>query len=179
MRNAHEQLRVRNLRRLLDALGPAGVAGVGVGIFCLVFYFNSLVPAAAELERRSAGVEKRVPQQQTRDDPAAELERFYSRFPPIERLPGELDALYAHAKMSRVELRQGEYRLESKAGALTAYQITLPVRGSYPQLRQFVGRVLKGMPTASLDALRFERKKAADAQLEAQVRLTIYLRKGT
>jgi hypothetical protein len=53
------------------------------------------------------------------------------------------------------------------------------VRGSYPQLRQFVGRVLQDMPTTSLDALRFERKKAADAQLEAQVRLTIYLRKGT
>ena len=170
---------MRNLRRLLDALGPAGVAGVGVGIFCLVFYFNSLVPAAAELERRSAGVEKRVPQQQTRDDPAAELERFYSRFPPIERLPGELDALYAHAKMARVELRQGEYRMVPAGGPLTAYHVTLPVRGSYPQLRQFVGRVLQDMPTTSLDALRFERKKAADAQLEAQVRLTIYLRKGT
>ena len=64
-------------------------------------------------------------------------------------------------------------------GPLTAYHVTLPVRGSYPQLRQFVGRVLQDMPTTSLDALRFERKKAADAQLEAQVRLTIYLRKGT
>ena len=31
------------------------------------------------------------------------------------------------------------------------------------------------MPTASVDAVRFERKKAADTQLEAQVRLTLYL----
>jgi len=44
------------------------------------------------------------------------------------------------------------------------------------QLRQFVGRVLKDMPTASLDAVRFERRKPGDTQVEAQVRLTIYLR---
>jgi hypothetical protein len=36
--------------------------------------------------------------------------------------------------------------------------------------------LLKDMPIASLDALRFERKKAVDAQLEAQVRVTLHLR---
>jgi hypothetical protein len=171
---------MRNLRRILEALGTAGTAGVGVALFCVAFYFNSLAPAIAELERRTAVAEKRVPVlRETRDDPAAELERFYSRFPPIERLPSELDALYGHAKVARVQLRQGEYRMAPAGGPLTAYHVTLPVRGTYPQLRQFVGRVLQDMPTTSLDALRFERKKAADAQLEAQVRLTIYLRKGT
>jgi hypothetical protein len=171
---------VRRLRRLLDALGPAGVAGIGVLLFCVPFYFSALAPAQAELKRRTAAAQKPVqPQIQSREDWSGDLERFYARFPPVERLSSELDALYAHAKMSRVQLRQGEYRMESRGAALTAYQVTLPVRGSYPQLREFVGRVLKDMPTTSLDAVRFERKKAADAQLEAQVRLTIYLRKGT
>jgi hypothetical protein len=171
---------MRRLRRWLDALGAAGVAGIGVLLFCLPFYFSALAPAQAELKRRHAATQNPVPQQiQSREDWSGDLERFYSRFPPVERLPAELDALYAHAKVSRVELRQGEYRMESRGAALAAYQVTLPVRGSYPQLRQFVGRVLKDMPTTSLDAVRFERKKAADAQLEAQVRLTIYLRKGT
>jgi hypothetical protein len=171
---------VRALRRLLDALGPAGIAGIGVALFCMPFYFNALAPALAEVERRTA-VAKRIPSQSVlvKDDGAGELDRFYSRFPRVERLPGQLDALYAHAKVANVQLLQGEYRMEQGNGALTAYHVTLPVRGSYPQLRQFVGRVLKDMPTTSLDALRFERKKAADAQLEAQVRLTIYLRKGT
>jgi len=168
------------LRRVLNALGPAGVAGIGVLLFCVPFYFNALAPARAEVERRTA-VQKRAPSQPilANNDGAGELERFYSRFPRVDRLPGQLDTLYAHAKVANVQLLQGEYRMESSSGALTAYHVTLPVRGSYPQLRQFVGRVLKDMPTTSLDALRFERKKAADAQLEAQVRLTIYLRKGT
>jgi hypothetical protein len=171
----------RRLQRFLDALGPAGVAGVGVLLFCLPFWFTALAPAQAEVKRRSAAAERqaRLPAhaQVEPGDHAADLERFYSRFPKVDRLPAELNALYAHAKASRVQLLQGEYRMESKSGGLSAYHVTLPVRGSYPQLRQFVGRVLKEMPTTSLDAVRFERKKAADAQLEAQVRLTIYLRK--
>jgi hypothetical protein len=173
---------VRRVRRLLEVLGAAGVAGIGVLLFCLPFYFSALAPAQAELKRRTAvtAASARPSATQSPDTlDSSDLERFYSRFPPVERLPSELDALYAHAKVSRVQLRQGEYRMESRGAALTAYQVTLPVRGSYPQLRQFVGRVLKDMPTTSLDAVRFERKKAADAQLEAQVRLTIYLRKGT
>jgi len=171
----------RRLQRFLDALGPAGVAGVGVLLFCLPFWFTALAPAQAEVKRRTAAAERqaRLPGQAQPEpgDHAAELERFYSRFPKVDRLPAELNALYAHAKVSKVQLLQGEYRMESKTGGLSAYHVTLPVRGSYPQLRQFVGRVLKEMPTTSLDAVRFERKKAADAQLEAQVRLTIYLRK--
>ena len=48
------------------------------------------------------------------------------------------------------------------------------MRGSYGQFRTFLSALLKDMPIASIDALRFERKRAADTQLEAQVRLTLY-----
>ncbi len=65
-------------------------------------------------------------------------------------------------------------RLERRTTGLWAYRITLPVRGTYPQFRDFLSGLLKEMPTASIDALRFERKRAADTQLEAQVRLTLY-----
>ena len=169
------------LRRLLELLGPAGVAGIGVALFCLPFYFSALAPAQLELKRREAAAASVVvpAREKEKDDAGAELERFYARFPRVDRLDTELQTLYAHAKASRVQLRQGEYRLEPAGGALAAYRVTLPVRASYPQLRQFVGRVLKDMPTTSLDAVRFDRKQAADAELEAQVRLTIYLRKGT
>jgi hypothetical protein len=170
---------MRRLRRLLDALGPAGIAGLGVLFFCVPFYFSALAPAEKELERRSMSPVLPVQAQDMGNDPSAELERFYSRFPPVDRLGSEMQALYAHARASKLQLMQGEYRLESQTGALAAYRVTLPVRGNYAQLRQFVGRVLAHMPTASLDAVRVERKKAPDPQIEAQLRLTIYLRKGT
>jgi hypothetical protein len=50
------------------------------------------------------------------------------------------------------------------------------VRGTYPQLRDFLAGVLKDMPVASIDAVRFERKRAAETQLEAQVRVTLHVR---
>jgi hypothetical protein len=38
--------------------------------------------------------------------------------------------------------------------------------------------VLKTMPVASVDGLRFERKRAVDTQIDAQVRLTIHFQPG-
>jgi hypothetical protein len=169
---------VRRLRRILETLGAPGVIGIGVLVFCLPFYLASVAPAERELAKRSAAAAKTTRlagQPVSAPDGAADLERFYRRFPTLDALQSELEAIYAHARASRLQLAQGEYRLEKGVG-LAAYRVTLPVRGSYAQVRQFVGHVLKDMPTASLDAVRFDRRKAGDAQLEAQVRLTIYLR---
>jgi hypothetical protein len=167
------------LRRLLESLGTAGVVGVGVALFCIPFYFSAVVPLESEAARKSLGFERqraRLPVQPAGADAAADLARFHAAFPPVERLGAEVEALHSHARSAGLHLQQGEYRLEAKGSGLTAYRITLPVRGSYGQIRNFVGRVLKSMPIASVDAVRFERKRAAETQLEAQVRLTIYFR---
>ncbi len=169
---------MRRLRRILEALGAPGVIGIGVLVFCLPFYLASVAPAEREVAKRSAAAAKTTRlagQPVSAPDGAADLERFYRRFPTLDALQSELEAIYAHARASKLQLAQGEYRLEKGVG-LAAYRVTLPVRGSYAQVRQFIGHVLKDMPTASLDAVRFDRRKAGDAQLEAQVRLTIYLR---
>jgi hypothetical protein len=169
---------VRRLRRLLDVLGAPGVLGIGLLLFCLPFYLTSVAPAEREVAKRNAAASnttRLTAQPVTAPAGAAELERFYRRFPTLDALQSEFEALYAHARASKLQLAQGEYRLEKGVG-LAAYRVTLPVRGSYGQVRQFIGHVLKDMPTASLDAVRFDRRKAGDPQVEAQVRLTIYLR---
>jgi hypothetical protein len=168
------------LELLLRRLGSAGVAGVGVLLACAGFYFTSLAPleteAAAQrlaLERLKArSAERPVPSSGRADD----LRRFYNLFPPTAQLTDEVEGLHVLARRSGLDLAQGEYRLEKRASGLWAYRVTLPARGSYGQFRDFVGAVLKNVPIASLDAMRFERKKAADSQLEGQLRLTIYAR---
>jgi hypothetical protein len=170
---------MKRLQQLVEALGAAGVIGLGVLLFCLPFYFSALAPLEKDAARRALTAERqraRLPAQPVTVDGAAELARFHGMFPPVQRLGAEVEALHSHARASGLQLQQGEYRLESKTGALSAYRVTLPVRGSYGQIRNFVGRVLKSMPIASVDAVRFERKRAAETQLEAQVRLTIYFR---
>jgi hypothetical protein len=169
---------VNRLRLLLGKLGGPGVLGLGVLIFCVPFYFSALQPAQRELRLKRAEVERsraRGPVRQIAfDNRADQLEQFYALFPPVGRLGGELDRLYGLARASGLDLLQGDYRVEKRAAGLVAYRITLPVRGSYSQVRGFAGAVLTKMPVASIDGLRFERKKSADAQLDAQLRITIY-----
>ena len=171
---------MRALNAWLRRLGAIGVLGIGMSLACLPFYFSALQPLERELQAQRTAVERlksRSPLQPVAyGGRAEELRRFYDLFPAIDELPDELKRLHQFARAANLELQQGEYRLEKRAAGLASYRVTLPVRGSYGQLREFLGAALKGMPTMSVDALSFERRKAADSQLDAQFRLTVYLR---
>jgi hypothetical protein len=168
------------LNRLLEQLGIAGILGIGLLIACGAFWISALKPAQDELAAQRAALERmqaRSPLQPVSGGGRAEdLRRFYNLFPAAAGLTAELERLHRLARNARLELAQGEYRLERRATGLWAYRVTLPVRGSYAEVRNFISAVLKDMPGASIDALRFDRKKADDAQLEAQLRLTLYAR---
>lgn len=166
--------------RLLRRLGALGVLGIGVLIACAAFYVSTLAPAAQELDAQRAALERlraRTPYQPVAaNGRAEELRRFYSLFPAAGDLTNEVERLHRLARRAGLDLAQGDYRLERRTIGLWAYRVNLPVRGTYAQLREFSAAVLKEMPVASIEALRFERKKAADPQLEAQVRLTLHVR---
>lgn len=168
------------LNAVLEYLGVAGILGIGILLACGAFWISALKPAKEELGAQRAALERmraRSPVQPVSGGGRAEdLRRFYNLFPPAAGLTAELERLHRLARGSRLELAQGEYRLERRPAGLWAYRVTLPVRGSYSEVRNFISAVLKDMPGASIDALRFDRKKADDAQLEAQLRFTLYAR---
>jgi Tfp pilus assembly protein PilO len=171
---------IARLNALLRRLGAAGIVGLGVLLACAGFWFSELQPLEHEIAAQRSALERlraRTPYQPVgASGREAELRRFYNLFPSSAELPNELERLHRLARRAGLELAQGEYRLERRSAGLWAYRVTLPVRGSYPQLRDFLGTLLKDMPIASLDALRFERKKVVEAQLEAQLRVTLHVR---
>jgi hypothetical protein len=168
------------VRNIAETFGAAGVLGIGLMVFCVLFYFSGVKPLQRELAEQQAAAERlktRTPVQLvTSRDRAEDLRRFYGLFPTIDQLPKELDRVYAIAKGADLQVQQAEYRLEARGNSLIAYRVTFPVRGTYTQIRNFVSTTLQDMSIASLDQLRFERKRANDTQLEAQVRLTIHFR---
>jgi Tfp pilus assembly protein PilO len=168
------------LERWLRRIGPAGVLGIGVLLACAGFYVDALAPIEDQARAQRIALERlraRTPYQPvTSAGRGEDLQRFYTLFPSTPQLTDQVERLHRLARKSGLELAQGEYRLERRPEGLWAYRVTLPVRGSYNQFRSFLAAVLTDMPIASLDALRFERKKALDTQLEAQVRLTLYAR---
>jgi hypothetical protein len=171
---------MRVLRNLAEMLGTTGVLGIGLLLFCALFYFSGVRPLEHEVEAQRVAAERlktRAPVQLASSrDRAEELRRFYSLFPGVDQLPRELDRMYAIARAANLQVQQGEYRLEARGNGLVAYRVTFPIRGTYGQIREFIGTTLKDISIASLDALRFERKKAGDTQLEAQLRFTIHFR---
>ena len=53
--------------------------------------------------------------------------------------------------------------------------MTLPVRGEYRQIRQFLASTGAKVPIASLEQVQFERQKVGDPLVDARIRLVLYL----
>lgn len=171
---------MKRLNAWLARLGATGVIGVGMLLACAAFYLSAVAPAERELAAQRLAAERlrsRAPYQPVAADGRAdELRRFYNLFPPVEQLADQLEQLYGLARRAQLEFSQGEYRLEKRNAGLWAYRVVLPIRGTYPQIRRLVGSVLESMPIASVDGMRFERKKVGDTVLEGQLRLTLHFR---
>ena len=168
------------LEAALRRLGTAGVLGIGLLLACAGFYVSALAPLEQEAAAQRLALERlktRTPHRPVSSGGREEdLRRFQALFPSASELTDEVERLHRLARRAGLDLAQGEYRLERRVNGLWAYRVTLPVRGSYPQFRDFIGAVLKEMPVAAVERLRFERKKPGDAQLEAQIQLTLFFR---
>ncbi len=104
------------------------------------------------------------------------LELFYATLGEQRYAEQQVKTLFALAGKSNLSLSQGEYKSAyDRNGRLHTYQVTLPVKGSYGQVWSFGLAALRSIPYASLDELSFKRETIGDAQIEARLRLTMYL----
>jgi hypothetical protein len=173
------------LAQSVQDIGRPGIVGIALLMFSLAFAASTLGPSWRELDRQraAAGAEEGtarnglVPASRDAASPAAELRAFYAIFPPQSQAPELLSRLYAAAAENRLQLLRGEYVLsaESQTG-LTRYRIVLPVRGSYSQIRAFIGAVLRAVPAAALDEVSFERSRVSERGVDARIRLTLYVK---
>jgi Tfp pilus assembly protein PilO len=173
-------------RRELSRLTWRGLAGAALLIFALGFAVSSLLPA----QRHAAQLKSDVGELRSRlravgDGPAGaavvapratQLENFYAFFPHVDTLPDWIGRIHTAAARNGLILESGDYLLERrKEQRLVQYQITLPVRGSYGQIRGFVAEVLEKVPAAALEDVVMKRESIAAPALEARIRWVIYL----
>lgn len=172
-----------SFQRLLQRAGPVGVIGTLLVIAALAAWVALVEP---EMHRLDATLERGM-QLQTRirnsarqvqdlgDTPEEQLARFYGFFPGTSTVPDWLARIDQDAAREHLVLAQGDYRVvRDRLGLITRYQIALPIRGSYPQVVNFVQRVLKDVPIAAVESLSFERQQIGDPQLDAKLRLTLF-----
>jgi len=175
---------IGRLRAAVEQLGRAGVVGIALLGFAVAFYASAVAPLASELASLRAEADDLQQRLQpgglrggAKGTPAEQLATFYAFFPTPQSSPDWLGKINAAARAKGLVLRSGEYRLERSADQkLARYQITLPVVGSYAQIRGFVGQVLADVPAAALEEITLRRESVSSPTLEARIRLTLYLR---
>jgi hypothetical protein len=96
-----------------------------------------------------------------------------------ERFPDVLAQALAGAAESGLRLDEGAYRVtRESAGPLARYQIQLPVRGDYVQLRRYLAGLSASLPGLALERVQFERPKVGDAALDARLGLVLFMERA-
>ena len=160
----------------------AGVAGA-IGLFILTLlpgvYWMSIRPVYEEIVLTEARIESAGNKAPGAEEaPRSRNERiraFVEFFPERKGVPYWIQQIHAVADQEHIILERGDYRRPTTEGPLpTPLKITLPVKGSYTQIRRFVTATLAEVPTLALDEISFQRQSARDSKIEAQIRFTLY-----
>jgi hypothetical protein len=94
-------------------------------------------------------------------------------------MPSLLGVLLKQADAAHLSIDTGKYESSAlKSGGVTSYQVSFPVSGPYPQVRQFIDATLTALPTVALSELSLTRKTIGDGSVEAQIRMTLFTRES-
>lgn len=167
-------------RLALAALGPVLCVGA-VLLIAGALALSWLLPQRALQSKQQAvalAVAARVPAVQPPPPASANqnLATFYDTLGEKRYAEQQVRTLFGLAAKSGLTLSQGEYKAAyDQNGRFTTYQITLPVKGSYRAIWQFAMLSLRAIPFASLDDIGFRRDTIGDPNVEARLRITLYL----
>lgn len=126
---------------------------------------RTAVPPSAADDRR----------QRTMADDSQRLADFRAVLPPGAEATERVQQLVALTQQD-LAWKQAEFvNTEDKALALQRLQISVPVSGAYPRLRAGLDAALREVPNLSIDQVLFQRQTAGEVDLQARVRLSLWL----
>jgi hypothetical protein len=175
--------------RLRIALAAASPVALGALALCIgaaaslawLLPARALVEEGRVLARRAAALPAAPAQAATKESaqPATDeyhLALFQAALGERRHAERQVKTLFSLAAKSGLVLRQGEYKAAFERNArMHTYQVTLPVKGSYNAIWQFALGALRTIPFAALDEISFKRDAVGEAEVEARLRITLYL----
>ena len=148
--------------QVMKSLGLPGMAGVLLlafslaGYLSITFWENSrmdMLTRELSTERHRLEVFRLNPGGEV-SSPGAQLHAFYEFFPSQQTAPNLFRTIYSAAHEESINLALGEYKfIPGKSGRIGSYQVNLPVRGSYIQIRKFIVKVMNSVPSAALQEI--------------------------
>lgn len=168
---------------LEQRLGRVGLGALLMLAGAAAFYLLTVLPLQTQVAglkadaKRLQGDAQRFRRASARaPDGSEQLQTFYGLIPDVSEAPVLLNDIFGTAARAGVQLDVSHYRVtEDKGSRLTRYEITLPVNGSYIQVRTFVAFVMTYVPSLTLDSLTLRKDKIDDADVRAEIKMTLYL----
>ena len=109
--------------------------------------------------------------------PARQSSEFLGQLPTRRDFPAILGIVLQQARAANLSLESGSYEWRpGKDGGPGRYRIVLPVRGTYPEIRQFIEATLVAAPPVALESLHFARGEVAESAVDADICFVVFLR---
>lgn len=177
------------LRWQAGRLGTVGKVGLGLIVVAGIYFFSAVLPQDSDLQKLKERAETLQLQELAKQSPGEmesgrklnsdqALQVFYDYFPRIDSSPFWIRELVQLAKKHGVDLSSSEYRLMNESDArLARYEMILPVKGRYPQIRAFMAEALVKVPAMAISAVALKRENITSDKLEVRLEINLYLNK--
>jgi Tfp pilus assembly protein PilO len=168
----------------LRRMGTPGLAGIAALVAALAYALLVVQPAWERQDQVDARIEEAHAALDCNSSgdavakltPAQQLAVFYRLFPNNATVPGLLTKINSIAGEQKLVLETGEYALTpAPAGQIDQLRITLPLKGSYPQIRRFTAAAMTALPTLSLQSAQLRRDKIADDRVEGRLVFVLFM----
>lgn len=168
------QWRLRQWTRRLGATGLLGLVLLATALVMQLIAVGAANEAVAAKEARLAQLRLAGATRAARPAPQP--------VDPLARLPtqgsasrqiGELERL---ARAHGLDLPRGQYSVAPLTGTpLLRWQLVLPVEATYATVHAFLAAALAGSPNLTLDEFKFKRERIESADLQAELRLSLFV----
>jgi Tfp pilus assembly protein PilO len=168
----------RQLSHRFAQLGLVGSVGVILLLAALLTWFTLVQGDQQELIRLNQGLSTLRQQEAAKNSLLSnpilsqeeQLALFYKNFPDELQVPDLLKEIFKAAENEGLTLETAEYTVvKSGTDRLIRYRVSLPVKGAFKQMLQFMDTVLKQSAAVALENAAFKRDKVDDGLVEGKL----------
>jgi len=157
-------------------LGLAATAGIAAVVLAATLFIAGNLPQSAAVAALKGQLLRLTP-----IGPGAPVAATgglsLASLPPRGDAPAVVGKILEEANASNVQLPRGQYEyVPARDGVAARYKMTFPLHASYPAIREFMDRTLLALPAVAVDGLRIERKNVGDDTVDAELKLSAYVR---
>jgi hypothetical protein len=157
-------------------IGMAATAGIAAVVLAATLFLANNLPQGAAVAALKSQLLRMAPVGKGASV-ALPVGVGLASLPPRGEAPNVVAKILEEANAAGVGLPRGQYEyVPARDGVAARYRMTFPLRASYPKIREFMDRTLIALPAVAVEGLRIERKNVGDDSVDAELKLSAYVR---